>query len=350
MGDKRTNHSTQPRWWLAVAALVAVAACGNEPAVGIPVDDEEVPTVTRDVVPTILHDSQAGKPNQVDLNDTVSKEELTAKVIAYGELSPIDQKVITTITNTVEAPCEPCAGQTLASCLLKMPDGCENLVELRERTLQMIHAGAPPAKIRAALVYTDSWVPLPSPGDRPTDGAEGGMPLEVWVDPATSSVRAVTDTLDDLDLRGVRITFRIAPLSDDPVHRAWAAAAIAAESQGKLEAFLRASRKWRDEQRAIQGSLQLALTVDDLEVIITALVADGLDKERFLRERESPAVLQRIEQDRALSSTVGVRVAPSWFVDGYRLRGAQSAGAIQRVINLERLSYVEESASGLKGD
>jgi len=351
------NRSCAPAsGWIARLGRTSLAlgwlglgACGNEPAVGIPVDDDDPHTVAREVVPNIVQGTESTKkPNEVDLNDIVTREALTAKVLVYGELTPLDQEVITTVTNTVEAPCEPCKGRTLASCIMEMPDGCENIQELLDRTVAMIQAGQPPTLIRRAVLYTDVWKPIPELDDRPTDGQPNGMPLEVWIDPATASVRSVVDTLDGLDLRGVKIIYRIVPLDDDPVAHAWAAAAIAAESQGSLEAFLRAAVQWRDEQRRIQGSHRVTVGTDDLDVIAISLDGNGFDRERFHRERESPAVTNRIQQDRALATTLGVRVSPSWFADGYRLRGAQSAAAIQRVINIERLGYVvNESKSGL---
>lgn len=332
----------------ALSVGVALVGCGNEPAVGIPVDDE-VQASTREVVPSIVRGAEGNAPKKVDLRDTVSREELTSKILAFGELTPLDQKVVTTVTNTVEAPCGPCEGRTFAACLVEMPEGCENLNELLDRTVQMVNSGATPSAIRGALVYTDIWMPLPAlSDDRPVEGERGAMPIEVWIDPATSSVRPVIDTLDQLDLRSAFVVFRIAPFSDDPAHTAWAAAAIAAESQGKLEVFLRAVRSWRDEQRDVQGKLDLDVTAADLDIVIRSLADTGIDPERFELERASPAVAQRIAQDRALSEKVGIRVAPSWFVDGYRLRGAQSAGAIQRVINVERIDYLQKSSAGNK--
>jgi hypothetical protein len=336
---------------VALAVLAPVVAlgssCGNEPAVGIPVGEEE-PSGAREVMPTIVTGTPTGAFPVEEKRRVVPREELVSRVMAYGELTPLDQDNLTAIANTVDAPCAPCERRSLAACVVEMPDGCENLPELLDRTVLLTKAGVPPGKIREAVLYTDIWLPIPH-DDRPVDGVKTGMPLDVWVDPATASVHAVTQTLDELDLRGVAITFRIAPLSDNPAHRAWSAAAIAAESQGKLEPFLRAIRTWREEQRAVQGSLHLEVTPADLEVLAAAMSSEGLDKSRFDADRTSVAVSERIDADVALANTLGVRVAPSWFADGYRLRGAQSAFAIQRVINLERPGHVHASQSGLTG-
>jgi protein-disulfide isomerase len=329
---------------------MAMVSCGQEPAVRIPVQEGATPQASRDVVPSIIRGGKGSKTNAVNLDGTVSREALTAKILPYAELSPLDQTVITTLTNTVEAPCEPCTGRTLASCLIEMPDRCENLTELLNRTVQMINSGAPPNDIRAAITYTDAWVPLPAPDGRSIDGDVDGVRVEVWVDPASSSVRAVTDTLDKLDLRSVGVLFRIVPMTKDPAHRAWAAAAIAAEAQGKLEVFLRAARTWRDEQRDVQGALTLTVKAADLDVVAVAIAGEGFDLDRFHRDRQSDVTSKRIDRDLVLAEQVGVRVVPSWFVDGYRLRGAQSAGAIQGVINLERIDHLNRTTPRSSGE
>ena len=49
------------------------------------------------------------------------------------------------------------------------------------------------------------------------------------------------------------------------------------------------------------------------------------------REQEFIAVVQH---NRLLQKELGVRSTPTWFVDGFRLRGLQSPLQVQRVIDL----------------
>lgn len=283
----------------------------------------------------------------VQLTGIMSREELISRVLPFEDLQPIDQEVVTTLLNTIEAPCEPCDGRTLASCIIDMPDGCENIPELLDRTVRMFNHSAPPEAVRSALTYTDHWVPL-TPDVRPVEGPKDGVPLDVWVDPAGPSVRAVIQTLDALKLAGVAIRYHIAPL-DNPtsdVHRAFAGGAIAAEAQGLLEPFIRRTLAWRDEQREADATAVPKLTLDDLPIIV--LDVKGLDTKAFDSTRTSRTTVARIDGDLTLATQVGVRVAPSWFVDGYRLRGAQSATAIQQVINRELADRIDTHTTGLR--
>lgn len=332
---------------LPLAPLFLHAGCSGELAVGLPVDDEPAPT--RDVVPTVVRGSPTGAFPEQATPKAILLDQLMPHVPAYADLTPIDKENLTAILNTVNAPCVPCESKSFAACIVKTPAGCENLSELIDRTVELVNAGVPPGQVRESVVYTDVWVPVAESG-RAVDGDPTGMPLNVWVDPATASVRVVTETLDALDLRSVAITFRIVPFSTDPVHEAWASAAIAAEQQGKLESWLREIRTWRDEQRKVEGDVSIRVSIDDLDVIAATLLSQGLDRARFQTDRTSDATRRRIESDRALANSIGIRVAPSWTVDGYRLRGAQSAYSIQRVIDLERPAYVRRQKAALAGE
>lgn len=323
-----------PRLQAACAmALVLGMGCNDQPAVGIPVSDEVPPTVTRDVAPRSLQGSPDDL-NLVDLDGVMSREALTSRVLVLGELTPLDQETMTVLTNTIEAPCEPCKGRTLASCLVELPDGCENIPELLDRSVRMIKGSATPHQLRNALTYSDVWLPLPRDGRR-VDGLQDGVRLEVWVDPSSASVRPVIDTLDTLDLTGVGVVFRIIPFDETAANRAWSAAAIAAEKQGMLEDFLRSIRQLRDEQRASQSTVHVNISTDDIDVIAVSLIDKGLNKKRFDADRDSREVFVRIDSDILLAKQSELRVAPSWFVDGYRMRGAQSVLAIQKVVIVE---------------
>ena len=320
---------------------------------GIPVADEAPPTLAEPPVTRSLQGSPADM-TRVKLKGVLSREELTARVLVFGELPPLDQEAVTLLMNTIEAPCEPCADRTLASCMAEMPTGCENIPSLVTRTVDMLEEGASPRDIRTALTYSDAWIPLPV-DSRAVDGSAAGVRIEIWVDPSSASIRPVIDTLDGLDLTQTGVVFRIIPFDDTADSRAWSAAAIAAEKQGKLEPFLRAVRVFRDEQRSKQGSAQVVLTMADIDMLAVSLIDAGLDKDRFDTDRGSSEAFVRVDADIVLARTAGVRVAPSWFVDGYRLRGAQSARSIQHVIDVQRKDHLSgratppQSAPGLPG-
>lgn len=322
-------------WLLAVA-------CSGAPPESPPQAANAAPTIPAIEGHTVVHNPD--DIHKVNLGDVVPREALTANIFAYGELNPIDQETITALANTVEAPCVPCEGRSFASCVMEMPPGCENLPELISRSVFLIQQATPPAQLRSALTYPDVWFP-PVNDTRPIDGDASGIRIEVWIDPSEGSLQSVIDTLDGLDLRGTGMVFRYFPDAPDSTLRAdWAAAAIAAEQQGRFEEFLRRVRVWRKEQRELQATTDIRVTSEDISTIALEMSADGLDLARFEADRAAPSTLSRIAEDAALAAPRGVRVTPTWFVDGYRLRGAQSANAIQRVIDMERAPQPGASA------
>ena len=152
------------------------------------VDDEPA---TRDGA-TVVRGSTGAFPEQTTPK-AILVDQLMPHIPEYADLNPIDKDNLTAILNTVDAPCVPCESRPFAECIVEKPAGCENLAELIDRTVELVHAGVPPGRVREAVLYTDVWVPVSESG-RPVDGDPTGMPLNVWVDPATASVRAVSRT------------------------------------------------------------------------------------------------------------------------------------------------------------
>jgi predicted DsbA family dithiol-disulfide isomerase len=61
----------------------------------------------------------------------------------------------------------------------------------------------------------------------------------------------------------------------------------------------------------------------------------GLDLARFVEDRASSAVKQRIERDEQEAQRLGVSGTPAFFINGRFLSGAQPFEAFQRVIDEE---------------
>lgn len=120
----------------------------------------------------------------------------------------------------------------------------------------------------------------------------------------------------------VRVVFRQRPLQNHALARPAAAAALAAERQGKF---------WElhDALFASGGKLEPG----DIE---RAAEAAGLDMEQWNRDREDPAVEQLIVEDEALAEQLGVRGTPGSFINGMFVGGAQPAEAFDAVIVQER--------------
>lgn len=117
----------------------------------------------------------------------------------------------------------------------------------------------------------------------------------------------------------VRVVFKHNPLSFHDRAEPAARAAIAAQNQGKF---------W--EYHDILFSNQQQLTDANLERWAEEL---GLDMDRFRADMQSEATSARIAEDQALAQRLAAGGTPHFFVNGYRLRGAQPFENFQRVID-----------------
>jgi hypothetical protein len=145
-------------------------------------------------------------------------------------------------------------------------------------------------------------------------------------------------TIDQLDLSRSGLVFRFFPEPGDSLAEDLSRAAIAAESQGMLEPFLRGLLSWRESNRP-RGGRPPPVDSQALASVAVDLQAKGLSLERWEADRRSPATTQRLREDMALAARVSVRAVPTWFVNGYRMRGNQSSHAIARLIAQELLDF-----------
>lgn len=125
----------------------------------------------------------------------------------------------------------------------------------------------------------------------------------------------------------VRIVFKHNPLSFHDRAEPAARAAIAAQNQGKF---------W--EMHDLLFANQRELTDANLEAWAEQL---GLNMDRFRADMESDETAARIREDQQLASRLAARGTPHFFINGYRLRGAQPFDRFRAVID-ERLEEANE--------
>jgi protein-disulfide isomerase len=111
----------------------------------------------------------------------------------------------------------------------------------------------------------------------------------------------------------VKVVVRQRPLPMHPNARTWAKAAIAADAQGKVSAFMEKAFAERAD-RSVEALDRIAL-------------AAGLDVARMHRDMESDTTAQTLKKDEALAETLGVTGTPTSFLDGYKVVGAQPSVA-----------------------
>jgi len=171
--------------------------------------------------------------------------------------------------------------------------------------------------VTEAAAYPDLWFE----DGRPTGTPDHQIAVVVWIDPSSSFLPQV-------------LSHRDALVAEDTVITAvpWGVQGSGGELVGLCSAAddtwacLAEVARVRD---AAQGEGRASFSRADLAAINVEPQAAALEAARAAAsERDS------------LAEALGVRSTPTWFVDGYRLRGAQSLGAIGRLVELQRLDHV----------
>lgn len=130
---------------------------------------------------------------------------------------------------------------------------------------------------------------------------------------------ALTQLLENSKGR-VRLVFKHNPLPFHAQAVPAALATLAAEKQGKF---------WQMHDKLFD-------LVDLRDVDFGALAgALGLDVPRFRRDMLSPALMTRIKFDLALTESLGIRGAPTSFINGRKVIGAQPLAVFQAVVDEE---------------
>jgi 2-hydroxychromene-2-carboxylate isomerase len=140
----------------------------------------------------------------------------------------------------------------------------------------------------------------------PSRGPEGAPVVVVeFADfecPFCQKIAPELDTTWEARKDKVRFVYKFLPLTMHPHGEVAARAAIAAQMQGKF---------WEMHQKLFANGKHLE--GPDLEGYARAI---GLDLVRFRADMDSPAVKARIEEDRKLSDSLGVKGTPTIFIDG----------------------------------
>lgn len=266
------------------ALLVILSACTNTPT---PTPPQSKPMPEDGPVRV-----QMGEGSPVD--NPIEPAQLLA---VYPDLSLLDempQAAVVGVLNLVSAPCEPCA-DSLAVCALTPPVGCENVPVLVDRAAAVAAQGGDPNAIRDAVTYNDAWIP------DETRAVTGSVDVEVWIDPsapttpmALARMREVTAALGEVPAR-----FHLRVLWDE------------------------------DEEDELPAALALLSAVEQSAGL--AFLADPAGAEPV---KDAAGLAERLRAEQMIARSKGVRSAPTWFVEGYRLRGLQGEQNISHFIKL----------------
>lgn len=126
--------------------------------------------------------------------------------------------------------------------------------------------------------------------------------------------------------KDVKVVYKNYPLRNHRYAQKAAAAALAAEKQGKFWEFhdlLYENYNKLNDEKVIEISKEL-----------------GLDVEKLLRDMKNPQILALISQDKTEGDRAGVRGTPTIFINGRQLknRSLQGFGAVidRELINAEK--------------
>ena len=110
----------------------------------------------------------------------------------------------------------------------------------------------------------------------------------------------------------VKLVFKNFPLRNHKYARKAAAAALAAQNQGKF---------WEFSEELFKNTRQLG----DAKVkeIVSQL---GLDEERFQKDWQDPQIAKQVQKEVRLGTKIGVRGTPTVFVNGRLLRQRSMEG------------------------
>jgi hypothetical protein len=221
--------------------------------------------------------------------------------------------------------------------MLLAPEGCENLPILGDRAIRLADGGLSGDDLQMALRYGDYWIDTQASGE-PWPPPVPEVRVQVWVDPSRTLLKAVWDQLSSLRLVpefdgrvgfGLHYFTSISEVEKD----GWALAALAARKQGMETEFL---------QSLVDVASSIGNESEDWRAAALSQAAEragasGLDMVLWGQDIGSAELQERLRQQEAQAVALGVRSSPTWFINGYRLRGLQSKGSIQRIISLELL-------------
>jgi protein-disulfide isomerase len=230
------------------------------------------------------------------------------------------------VVNSSVGPCDACvtAGLTIAACVNAQP-ACENMPRLVARVAREAKDGKSVADIQADVTYDEPWMKIDLAGLPVRGSAAAPITLVEASDfqcPFCSRAQTTIKGLEDKYGDKLRMVFLSQPLKMHQMAEPAAIAAQAAAEQGKFW-------EYHDELFARQKDLRSPTIFED---IATGL---NMNLNRFKADLESADVKTKVSQATMLGGKYGVRGTPTFFVNGYRIRGAKPQGYFEHIIDLE---------------
>ena len=173
-------------------------------------------------------------------------------------------------------------------------------------------------------------------GDSPVKGnAAAPVTVVIFSDFQCPFCSRVEGTIKELEAKygkDVRFVWKDNPLPFHDKAEPAARAGIAAAAQGKF---------WQMHEKMFAN--QQALGLEDLKKYAGEL---GLNMAKFDADMNAPSAAASIKEDQALATRLAARGTPHFFINGFRLRGAQPAPKFIELIDRELKRAQAKIASG----
>lgn len=244
-----------------------------------------------------------------------------------SSLSSGSQTLVLDVLNNTASTCEPCAvkGASIAACIKDRGQICTSMVSLGKRAIRMARQEKSKDEITAAVTYKEPWVQIDL-GKAPSKGpANAPIQIAEFTDfqcPFCVKSQATLKAIEEKYGNKVRIAYFNYPLPMHKLAEPAARAAMAADKQGGF---------WKMHDHLFANVKEFSS-----EGVWARFATDlGLNASKLVEDMESKDVKDAMTRDAALASKVGVRSTPTFFVNGYRIKGAQPAENFFRIIDLE---------------
>ena len=259
---------------------------------------------------------------------TVKASKLSAADLGVGvisELGPKPQAEAMAALNNTMAACEACSdkGMSAATCIKTVPV-CENMPQLAARAARLASSGKASKEIGEAIAYDEPWVRVDSSKAPVKGNASAEVTIIEYSDFQCPYCKRVQSTLEGLaEKYGDKVNFKFMhnPLSRHKLAGPAGIAALAAGEQGKF---------WEYHHEIFENQRELS---DEKFVEIAKGL--GLNMAKFEKDIKNEAFEAQVKADQLQARKVGVKGTPTFFVNGYRLRGAKPAAFFEKIIDRE---------------
>jgi hypothetical protein len=267
-------------------------------------NQDKGPVVQKQSVPVQV---EMGEVLHSPVAHAVSQDKLLGTVTGIDALSTSNQSAFTGIVNLVPSPCPAKHRVSLAQSLADPSKSCPPVPALAARALRMIGSGAEVDAVVDALTYPEAWYPRQIDSEVPV--------VELWF---TADAPGLLPSLAQLQaLQNCRVSFQ--PMDVSP----------------------RSKELWDLNSICPKTNKQDLASTDMNQVEWTETIA-RFQELRCRPSGDSMGLEATVQKNSGLANELGVRATPTWFVNGHRLRGLQSASQLQRLIDIEQIEVGDE--------